>query len=428
MPRSSRYGKPVYVLLLAALLLLFIIQYFWLRYTWQLKEKDFEEKVRLSLRVYGNLIQEDSTLVKSMRAIWYDSTRLPQTVEVLQHSIDTFFTNSNIPHNYVFGIGKRRSPVFWISDASYRNVLDSSQHSIIGLCMEKKGFLYVSFAFPGKTKYIFLKLFPLLVLSAFSLLMLIFCFIHLVKTIRWQRKLAEMKNDFINNMTHEIKTPLFTISVASRMVSEQIEAGSNEKSQVYLQSIRQETTRLNNLLEAVLETARLERQELVFEKKMINFHEMVRQVSESFKSVECQKEGKITLNLHAAAYHIHADQVQISNMLHNLVDNAFKFTNKSPQIIMSTASRDNNLIFSIKDNGIGFDRETKELIFERFYRAHTGNLYHVKGYGIGLNYVKSVVKAHGGSITVKSVVNKGSEFIIHLPFIYNGRQHEGFTG
>lgn len=422
MLRSFRYGKSVYYLLLSALLLLLIMQGIWLSYTWQLKAKDFDEKVRLSLRVYGNIIQEDSTLARNMNAIWYDSTRLTQPTQVLRHSIDTFFANNNIPDDYVFGIGKSRRPLSWVSDSSYKTLMDSSQFKIIGLCKEKEGSLYVSFAFPAKTKFILFKLLPLLFLSAFSLLLLIFCFIHLASTIRRQRKLAEMKNDFINNMTHELKTPLFTIAIASKMVSEQLETGNHEKSNAYLQSIRQETHRLNHLVETVLETAQLQRKELTFARESTDLHEIIRQVSERFKPVEWQQGGKVTLCLDATAHYITADPVQISNMLNNLLDNAFKYSGTNPRIMLSTENKDNNIIFSIKDNGIGLDRETKELIFERFYRAHTGNLHNVKGYGIGLSYVKSVVEAHGGNIHVKSTPDVGSEFIIHLPFT-NGQQH-----
>lgn len=412
-----RFGKPVYYLLFTSLLLLLVIQGFWLHYTWQWKEKDFDEKVRLSLRVYGNIIQEDSTLVKNMRAVWYDTTQLKQTTNVLRYSIDTFFTNSNIPLDYAFAIGRSRGPVYWASDPAIVKEIDSSQFRIIGLCMDKLGSLYVVFTFPAKTQYILGNLLPLLALSAFSLLLLIACFIHLAATIRRQRKLSEMKNDFINNMTHELKTPLFTISIASRMMSEQPETTLHEKNRTYLQSIRQETARLNNLVESVLETAGMQQQQLPFEKEVVDFHEVIRQAVISFKPVEWQREGKISAQFEATTHHICANPLQISNMLHNLLDNAFKYTLVHPRITLSTANKDNQLIFCISDNGIGLDKETRELIFERFYRVHTSNTHAVKGYGIGLSYVRSVVMAHGGAIEVKSTPGKGSTFIIQLPFI-----------
>jgi len=421
MGHSSRFGKPVYYLLLAALLLLSGIQAYWLRYTYQQKQRDFDEKVRLSLRVYGNLIQQDSTLVRTMRASWYDSSRLPQTAQVLRYSLDTFFVNSNMPPDYVFGIGRSRSPASWVSDAAFRGVVDTTRQKIVGICMDKAGALFVSFAWPGKSKYLFGKLLPLLALSAFSLLLLVFCFIHLARTIRRQRQLAEMKNDFINNMTHELKTPLFTISLASRLVSEQ--PGTPEKGRAYLQSIRQESSRLQTLLETVLDAAQLEQKKPPGEKTTVDCHSLIGEVAETFRPLECERNGSITLQLSAGAHHIHADPVQMTNVLHNLLDNAFKYTGANPQITLTTTNKDQYLVLSVKDNGIGLDGETKEHVFERFYRAHTGNLHHVKGYGIGLYYVKSVVQAHEGTITVKSVVNKGSEFIIHLPSIQNGKPH-----
>ncbi|WP_315814093.1 HAMP domain-containing sensor histidine kinase [Paraflavitalea speifideaquila] len=224
-------------------------------------------------------------------------------------------------------------------------------------------------------------------------------------------------------MTHELKTPIFTISIASRMMGEQAGNGATEKNNSFLQSIRQETDRLKNLVETVLETATLQQKQVVFEKTTLDLHELIRQSVETFQPVAWQQQGEVILQLEAATPYIYANQLQISNMLNNLLDNAFKYTTVHPQIILSTTNQQHYIVCSIKDNGLGMDEDTQALIFERFYRASTGNLHQVKGYGIGLSYVQSVVIAHDGRILVKSAPNKGSEFIIQLPTVNNGQQH-----
>src|ERR1700754_2841166 len=244
MPLLQPLRKPVFYLLLAGFVLLLIIQFYWLRDTFQLKERDFNDQVRLSLRLYNEIVQKEPALIQAMQQVWADSSSIQKVNPVITHSIDTFFTNNNLPVDVAWGIGRTKRPVFWTSHPAYQAAINDTKDQVIALCMDKAGALYISFFFPGKSNYILSLLLPLILLSAFSLVLLIICFIHLATTIRRQAKLAEMKNDFINNMTHELKTPLFTISIASKMLGEQEGINSSEKSKAYLQSIQQETGRL----------------------------------------------------------------------------------------------------------------------------------------------------------------------------------------
>lgn len=252
----------------------------------------------------------------------------------------------------------------------------------------------------------------------FFTLVIISAFYVTVSTLLRQKKLSEIKNDFINNMTHELKTPLATISLAVDALRNEKVVHDRQKSEYFSSIIKEENRRMNKQVETILQAALLEKQELQLNLQPIHAHEIIRDVMENFELQLQEKSGKAELLLNAKNDLLEADEVHITNLISNLIDNAVKYSKEDHLLIKITTSNTNrNLIIRMEDNGIGMSKETIKRIFEKFYRAHTGNIHNVKGFGLGLSYVKTVVDAHHGRIRVESTIGKGTAFTLELPLM-----------
>jgi two-component system phosphate regulon sensor histidine kinase PhoR len=253
--------------------------------------------------------------------------------------------------------------------------------------------------------------------SLFFTLIIIAAFYLTVRTMIRQKKMGEIKNDFINNMTHEFKTPIATISLAVDAMRNEKVRQDQSKMTYFSDIIKEENQRMNRQVETILKASQLERQEVDLNLNPAHLHDIIKDVVDNFTLQLEDKGGKIELQLNAANDTVNADEVHMSNLVNNLVDNALKYSkeNTPPVVRLSTQSNGKNLTLRIEDNGIGMNRETLKRIFERFYRAHTGNIHNVKGFGLGLSYVKTMVEAHGGIVKADSTLGKGSTFIIELP-------------
>ncbi len=251
-------------------------------------------------------------------------------------------------------------------------------------------------------------LFTIIILAAFTLT---------VRTMLRQKKMAEIKNDFINNMTHEFKTPIATISLAVDAMRNDKVIQDRNKMAYFSDIIKEENQRMNRQVETILKASQLEKQEVDLNLKPIHVHEVIKDVVDNFTLQLADKNGMVELDLDAQTDLIDADEVHFSNLVNNLVDNAVKYAreNTPPVIKLSTHSNGKHFTMKIEDNGIGMNRDTVKRIFEKFYRAHTGNVHNVKGFGLGLSYVKTMVEAHDGDIRAESTLGKGSTFTIELP-------------
>jgi len=250
--------------------------------------------------------------------------------------------------------------------------------------------------------------FTVIILAAFYLT---------VRTMLRQKKLAKIKNDFINNMTHEFKTPIATISLAVDAMRNEKVIEDRQKLGYFSAIIKEENQRMNRQVETILKASQLEKQEVDLALKPVHVHEVIRDVVDNFNLQLEDRKGKVELALSAANDVIEADEVHFSNLLNNLVDNALKYSkeNVPPVVKVSTQSNGKKFSLKVEDNGIGMTRDTLKKIFERFYRAHTGNIHNVKGFGLGLSYVKTMVEAHDGDIKAESTLGKGSSFTIDFP-------------
>jgi len=245
---------------------------------------------------------------------------------------------------------------------------------------------------------------------------IILAFFLTVRTLFNQKKLSEIKSDFINNMTHELKTPLATISLAIDALTNEKVIHDADKIKIYSSMIKEENKRMNKQVEKILQAARLEKEEIKLNLQRLDAHQVINKVADNLALQVLEKNGKLDLKLNATNPYIQADEVHFSNIIFNLLDNAMKYSDGPPHILVETFKHGNGMLsIKIKDNGIGMDKETQSRIFEKFYRAHTGNLHNVKGFGLGLSYVKAIVDAHEGRIKVESTPGKGSTFTVTLP-------------
>lgn len=236
-----------------------------------------------------------------------------------------------------------------------------------------------------------------------------------------QKKLGEIKNDFINNMTHEFKTPLATISLAVDAMKNEKVLSDKEKMNYFSSIIKEENQRMNRQVETILKAALMDKQEVNLMLKPTHVHDVIKDIADNFTLQLTDKKGRVEMDLEAPNDLIDADEVHFPNLINNLVDNSVKYSkeNVPPEIKISTAANGKNMTIRLEDNGIGMTKETVKRIFEKFYRAHTGNVHNVKGFGLGLSYVKTMVDAHGGSIKVDSTLGKGSIFVLELPLHKN---------
>jgi two-component system phosphate regulon sensor histidine kinase PhoR len=252
----------------------------------------------------------------------------------------------------------------------------------------------------------FAVVFTLIIVTAFGVT---------VQALLRQKKLSEIKTDFINNMTHEFKTPLATISLAVDALRNEKVLAQPEKMSYFSGIIKEENKRMNKHVETILQAALLDRQELKLDMNKVHAHKLIESALKNYQLQIQDKDGKVELKFDAKNDEIIADENHFTNLLSNLFDNAIKYSKENLVLKIATCNTGKSLQIKIQDNGIGMNKETVKRVFEKFYRAHTGNLHNVKGFGLGMSYVKTVIDVHKGRIKVDSTLGKGSCFTVEVP-------------
>jgi len=348
----------------------------------------------------------------------------------LQRSISLALVNQGIDLEFEYGVYSNKDSSFIIINEHFVPVLQTNTQSTN--IFSSKGLLNTryrinllstEFMSPGSLMIIFpnknILLSPTVWPSLFSSLLftgiILFGFSYTIYIIFTQKKVSEMKTDFINNMTHEFKTPIATISLASDSVLTPGIISNEEKVRKFIHIIKEENHRMLNQVEKVLQIARLDKKTMELKKHEIDVHELIEKAVEHARLNAEKKQGRIFTELEAENPVLMADQTHMSNVIHNILDNAVKYTVENPEISVSTKNLMNGLEMIFKDNGIGMSKEARKHIFDKFYRIPTGNVHDIKGFGLGLSYVKAIVEAHQGKISVKSEPGKGSEFIVFFP-------------
>lgn len=274
---------------------------------------------------------------------------------------------------------------------------------------------FLSIYFPNQQKYLLRTMWVLLTISALFLLVITLSFSYTVLTVIRQKKVSEIKNDFISNMTHELKTPISTISLACQALGDKDIRQAEGVVDNYVNVIADENKRLAMVVENVLRTSVIDKGELKLNKETIDAHEVVEQVLQNMQLQLERRAGYFIKELNAIHQRVEADRVHLTNVVFNLVDNALKYTEQNPIIKVGTRNQANGMVIFVEDNGIGISRDNQKKIFDKLYRVPTGNIHNVKGFGLGLSYVKAIVDKHGGWIDVKSQPGKGSRFELFIP-------------
>ena len=276
------------------------------------------------------------------------------------------------------------------------------------------GTLFISF--PDKKSYLWSKIWKQLFLVLMFTAIIIFCFAYIFKVIFTQKKISEMKNDFINNMTHEFKTPIATISLASDSITNPKILPNPKKVLRFADIIRQENRRMNAQVEKVLQIALVEKKDFELKITTLDIHNIVQAAADGMGLIIEDRDGQIDCELNAKKHKVQGDYTHISNVINNLLDNANKYSPEHPKISIKTYNQRSGINIEVRDNGMGMDKEAVKHIFDKFYRIHTGNIHDVKGFGLGLSYVKAIVDAHYGEVKVKSELGVGSTFTLYFPF------------
>jgi len=275
--------------------------------------------------------------------------------------------------------------------------------------------LYVSF--PKKEKFILASIANILALSAVFILIIILAFASALYQLIRQKQISEIKTDFINNMTHEFKTPIATINLALDAIKNPKIIDDRDKVMRYAGMIREENKRMHGQVENVLRISRLEKNQLDLSKNVADLHDIIEEAVTHVDLIVKDKGGYIKTHLEASLTEIMASKFHLTNVVVNMLDNAIKYTKESPKIDIYTENAGNHILLKIKDQGIGMTKNVQKHVFDKFYREQKGNIHDVKGHGLGLSYVKKIVEHHHGNVFVESEKGKGSTFTVKLPLI-----------
>lgn len=375
----------------------------WTDSTGQMKQR-IEFKTKKLKRVADKVVQEIST--------WEEDVPIERVNEVLKKELE----NRNIPIAFQLGIIKD-SIVSGKTISADTLLLRKSRYKVNlypNDIFQKNALLSVYF--PEKDSFIFKTLKWLLLISlVFSIIVLVtfaFCIYFILK----QKKISEMKSDFINNMTHEFKTPIATISVAADSISNQKIIENPERIRYFIEMIKKENIRMNRQVEDILTIARLDTKDFEFKWEAFNLHDVIDDAIQSILIQVEKKGGTIDSELLATNPVATSDPTHFANLIYNLLDNANKYSLNAPEIKISSRNTDKGIKIVVEDHGIGMTKAVQSRIFERFYRQTSGNIHNVKGFGLGLSYVKAVLEANRGSIGVHSEPGKGSRFEVFIPF------------
>jgi two-component system phosphate regulon sensor histidine kinase PhoR len=369
-------------------------------------KRRFEIKTNKLKRVANKVVQEITA--------W--ETNVP-TNEHIREILQKELINRDIPVSFEFGILKD-SLISQKTATADTLLLKASAYKVNFFpndIIQKNMFLSVYF--PEKESFIYKTLNWLLIVSLLFSIIILVTFAVSIYFILKQKKISEMKSDFINNMTHEFKTPIATISVAADSITNAKIIDNPEQIRYFTEMIKKENLRMNRQVEDILTIARLDKKDFEFKWEAVNLHEVIEDAIQSIVIQVEKKGGTVTSELHAVNPVAICDSSHFANLIYNLLDNANKYSLNTPEIKISTKNNNKGVLISVEDKGIGMTKSVQSRIFERFYRQTSGNIHNVKGFGLGLSYVKAVLEANRGSINVHSEPGKGSRFEVFIPFV-----------
>lgn len=444
---NRRTINAVILLGVMSVLSILFVQVMWIRSTTSIQEKTiaiqeredslnlihFNEQTHIALRnvleAISEIKEDSSDLYGAVQQVETNYFVVDINEELNPYQLETWlkreFYEQNVHHSFQYGIYDcfTDSIVFgnliaYNEESHFEPISDSVLGQTSPDMKWTKDGHYFTVYFPdigksleeieGNINY------PYLYLTIIVGLVLMFFGFALIVILK-QKRLSEVKTDFINNMTHELKTPISTIGLSAEMIIRADPKEDPEKIQRYAGLIFKENKRLEKQVERVLNVAKLDKEGISLKKESLNIHELLDEVRDNFEFNQNEKGGHIRFHLDANSPEIVVDPVHITNVIYNLIDNAIKYCSTVPEIDVYTRNDRRGFIMEVQDNGIGIKRDQLKFIFDKFYRVPTGNLHDVKGFGLGLYYVKAIIEAHGGTVQVRSTPGKGTSFTIILP-------------
>lgn len=393
------------------------VQIYWVKRAFDLREQQFRQTTMVALRNVANSISRLYNLADIENPVSQQSSdyyvvnlRVPLDAKILEHFLKEEFKKKNLDTDFEYGIYDCDTDKIVYGALITGNFeVEASSPQI--LPKTDKYLNYFGVRFPQKSSYLAGKL-DIWIISSLITLIVTFFFGYAMFIILKQKRLSEVQRDFINNMTHEFQTPISTIQVATDVLANKKILEQPERLQKYVQIIRQENNRLKNQVEAVLTTAQLTRGKIEMNIELQDLNALIFEVTEGVKA---QLGTHLTLSLDAERSSVLADRVHLINVIRNLLENAVKYSSKPPTISIKTYNETDGVVVEVSDKGIGIPKEYQHKIFDKFYRVPTGNVHNVKGFGLGLSYVKQIVQAHKWHIELKSEYQKGTSFYVHIP-------------
>lgn len=410
------------IIVLIALVVLTFVQFRLLVIGAKLEKQRFDHKLLTAQQNIRNSLNEPNTVSDSL--IWHLKNKGKKTQPAIADSLHLFIGNElakvKVNPQFSFAITPRYSSnnIKFTSNNFIESEFDFNEYVVpLGNYFSSQLFnentLHINVE--NLFGYLLTELDYLVIPSVLSLLALLLCLWLLINILQKEQKLNEVKNNFINNLTHELKTPAFSISLSNKMAKDQLKKGNYEKVEEFLQIIENENNKLKNHTEKVLELASLENPKHQLQKEKLDIHELIKNIANEFDKKIENKNGVLKINLITQKTILNIDETHFKNVVYNLLDNALKYCSKKPIIEIIFSQKNGLFILKIKDNGPGIPPNDQKYIFDKFYRVTNDNIHTVKGFGLGLNYVKHVVEAHGGTVRVESEVGKGTVFTVEMP-------------
>ena len=470
MNRINKYIKVIILFSSIALLGFLLIQFYWVKNTYNEKKKNIDQVLELCVDKIGDeieciLLKKATTHNTSISSNLTDLHDLTKNKKRFVDSIDIVLNNDNkqsllekrrkimsliqicFPINLTLGIEQLLTNdeilkiinnvltenkitssfhysiteetgvlLFTNMKGEINSILKNSSIYEVNVLTEETFMRPVKFSLyiPNIKSNIISSILHIFILSILLIIIVIGSFIYIIKIIKTQKKNSQIKTDFINNMTHELKTPIATIGLACEALNDTNLSSDKIDKNKFLKTISNENERLGKLVENVLQNAVSEKDKPELKLEIFNLENVIEKAIKNIQISFQQKQGFINTDFLAVNKLVEADKLHITNVIYNLLDNSLKYSNENPQVLISTKDIIGGIVIKIKDNGIGIAKENHNRIFEKLYRVPTGDLHNIKGFGLGLSYVKSIIDLHGGTIKVESKIDNGSTFIVSL--------------
>ena len=408
----KRWFQPVAITIFAlAAVSLIVIQFVQTRRTFSISDNMFNVSVNNAMDEVVRQLNSEVFQTASHPATAFNYQELDSLIaeELLVNGIDL--------HPVVGIYDGSQGSFLYTADSRREEDLERSpyRYNFSPIGVVTSGQFFIILAFPETELFLQSNTNVYLYMTVFLLMVIATMFFISMRTLRAQRRLDQMKSEFINNMTHEIKTPISTIGLACEMLRDDTVSQDASMRNNFVGIIADENQRMRVLVETILQSAKMSNKNFNITPKEVDINTLVGAVLQSFHLTLTNRGGTVETHLDAVPGTLEADELHLTNMVYNLVDNAIKYSVETPRIEVSTAREENNIILTVRDHGIGIAKENQKRVFEKFYRVSTGNVHNVKGFGIGLNYVAQVVRLHHGHIALSSELGEGSTFTVTLP-------------